>query len=51
MGNAPVWLGTSPTSSPVYFDGLIDELRISRGILEPDEFLRIGKKGIVIDFK
>ncbi len=51
MGNAPVWLGTSPTSSPVYFDGLIDELRMSRGILEPDEFLRIGKKGIVIDFK
>ena len=51
MGNAPVWLGTSPTSSPVYFDGLIDELRMSRGILEPDEFLRIGKKGMVVDFK
>ena len=51
MGNAPVWLGTSPTDSPVYFNGQIDELRISRGILEPEEFLRIGKKGIVIDFR
>lgn len=46
-GNASVWLGaTSSTTS--FFNGLLDELRISQGILEPSEFLRSDKYGLAI---
>ena len=47
MGDAPVWLGASQTC----FNGQIDELRISRGVLEPDEFLRVGKMGCMLIFR
>ena len=46
-GYASVWVGAS-SSTTAFFNGQIDELRISRGILTPDEFLRHGKKGLVI---
>ena len=45
-GYASVWVGAS--SSTAFFNGQIDELRISRGILTPDEFLRHGKRGMII---
>lgn len=40
-GYAPVWVGAS-SSTTVFFNGQIDELRISRGVLDPVEFLRRG---------
>ena len=46
-GYAAVWVGAS-SSTTAFFNGQIDELRISRGILTPDEFLRRGKRGIII---
>ena len=49
-GYASVWVGAS-SSTTAFFNGQIDELRISRGILTPDEFLRHGKRGLVIYFK
>lgn len=41
-GLAEVWIGAS-SSTTAFFDGRIDELRISRGVLAPSEFLRPGK--------
>ena len=41
-GYAPVWAGAS-SSATAFFNGQIDELRISRGILAPTEFLRRGQ--------
>ena len=41
-GYAPVWIGAS-SSTTAFFNGQIDELRISRGILAPTEFLRRGQ--------
>lgn len=41
-GYAPVWVGAS-SSTTAFFNGQIDELRISRGILAPTEFLRRGQ--------
>ena len=49
-GYASVWLGAS-SSTTAFFNGQIDELRISRGILTPDEFLRHGKRGLTICIK
>ena len=49
-GYASVWIGAS-SSTTAFFNGQIDELRISRGILTPDEFLRHGKKGLTICVK
>ena len=40
-GLADIWIGAS-SSTTAFFNGEIDELRISRGILTPDEFLRLG---------
>ena len=41
-GYAPVWVGAS-SSATAFFNGQIDELRISRGILAPTELLRRGQ--------
>ena len=41
-GYAPVWIGAS-SSTTAFFHGEIDELRLSRGILDPAEFLRRGQ--------
>ena len=41
-GYAPVWVGAS-SSTTAFFNGQIDELRISRGILAPTELLRRGQ--------
>ena len=49
-GYASVWVGAS-SSTTAFFNGQIDELRISRGILTPDEFLRHGKSGLMICIK
>ena len=46
-GYASVWVGAS-SSTTAFFNGRIDELRISRGILTPDEFLRHNKRGLAI---
>ena len=46
-GYAPVWIGAS-SSATAFFDGEIDELRISRGILAPSSFLRRGKLPFVM---
>lgn len=49
-GHASVWLGaTSSTTS--FFKGQIDELRISQGLLTPEQFLRPGKNGMVLIFR
>ena len=50
LGYAPIWIGTS-SSTTAFFNGQIDELRVSRGILTPDEFLRRGKMGLKILFR
>ena len=39
-GLADIWIGAS-SSTTAFFNGEIDELRISRGILAPSEFLRM----------
>ncbi len=39
-GLADIWIGAS-NSTTAFFNGEIDELRISRGILAPSEFLRM----------
>jgi hypothetical protein len=49
-GYASVWVGAS-SSTTAFFNGQIDELRISRGILTPDEFLRHSKSGLMICIK
>lgn len=49
-GYAPVWIGAS-SSTTAFFNGEIDELRISRGILDPSEFLRRGTLPFVIVVK
>ena len=41
-GYAPVWVGAS-SSTTAFFNGQIDDLRLSRGILDPSEFLRRGQ--------
>lgn len=46
-GYAPVWIGAS-SSATAFFDGEIDELRISRGILAPSDFLRRGKLPFIL---
>lgn len=46
-GYAPVWVGAS-SSTMAFFNGQIDELRLSRGILDPSAFLRRGKLPFVI---
>lgn len=50
LGYAPVWIGTS-SSTTAFFNGQIDELRVSRGILTSDEFLRRGKMGMMLLFR
>ena len=47
VGYAPVWIGAS-SSTTAFFNGQIDELRVSRGILTSAEFLRHGKRGLTI---
>ena len=49
-GYAPVWIGAS-SSTTAFFNGQIDELRISRGILAPTEFLRRGTLPFVMMIK
>ncbi|MBQ3287991.1 MAG: hypothetical protein IJH50_01105 [Kiritimatiellae bacterium] len=49
-GYASVWVGAS-SSTTAFFNGQIDELRISRAILTPAEFLRLGKRGLTICIK
>ena len=46
-GYAGVWLGAS-SSATAFFKGRIDELRVSRGILKPAQFLRFAKNGLAI---
>ena len=45
-----VWLGAS-SSTETAFTGLMDEIRISNGVLEPSEFMRYGKRGMMIRFR
>ena len=49
-GYASVWVGAS-ASTTAFFNGQIDELRISRGILAPTEFLRRGTLPFVMVVK
>ena len=49
-GYAPVWIGAS-SSTTAFFNGQIDELRISRGILAPSEFLHRGTLPFVMMIK
>ena len=46
-GYAPVWVGAS-SSTTAFFNGEIDELRISRGVLAPSDFLRRGKLPFIL---
>ena len=49
-GYASLWVGAS-ASDTSFFNGQIDELRISRGVLAPSEFLRHRRNGCLIIFK
>lgn len=46
-GYASVWLGAS-SSKTAFYTGLIDELKISEGVVAPKDFLRFGKNGMSI---
>ena len=46
-GNASVWLGAS-SSTTAFFNGQLDELRISQGLLTPQQFYRSAKNGMAI---
>ena len=46
---APIWLGQIGASPS--FIGKIDELRISKGVLDPSEFLRVEPSGTMILFR
>ncbi|MBQ7187917.1 MAG: hypothetical protein IJR99_00725 [Kiritimatiellae bacterium] len=48
-GHGEIKLGES--SSAAYFSGEVDELRISQGVLDPVEFLRVTAKGTVISVR
>ena len=45
-------MGASPhgalSSTTAFFNGQLDELRVSRGVLTPAEFLRHAKRGLTI---
>ena len=45
-GKAPIWLGQTGASPS--FIGKIDELRISKGVLDPSEFLRVEPSGTMV---
>ncbi|MDE3274553.1 MAG: LamG domain-containing protein, partial [Verrucomicrobiota bacterium] len=45
-----VWLGAS-SSTTAFFKGRLDEVRISRGVLPPEEFLSYGKCGLVLQVR
>ena len=45
-----VWLGAS-SSTTAFFKGRLDEVRISRGVLPPEEFLSYAKRGLVLQVR
>ena len=48
-GFGAIWAGAAPfTSTEPNFDGQLDEVRISNGVLSPSEFLRSKRVGFVI---
>ena len=47
-GDGSIWLGASKAG---ILNGQVNELRISRGVLSPSEFMRIGTSGLAILFR
>ena len=47
-GFGAVWAGAAPTVDKYYFNGQLDEVRISQGVLTPSQFLRKGNVGFMI---
>ena len=50
-GFGAVWAGAAPTEEKYYFNGQLDEVRISQGVLAPSQFLRKGNVGVMIIFR
>lgn len=47
-GFGAVWAGAAPTVDKYYFNGQLDEVRISQGVLTPSQFLHRGNVGFMV---